>query len=966
MSSCGGSGGDSPNPPVIKGLSVTPTSVSFTSEGGTQTLKISSESPWTLQPSQSGGETSWCSLSATSGQAGSASVEVRAAANATYDERNLSLTLSDGKEEKTIVVTQKQKDAILLTSDKVEVDAEGGEFIVEIATNVDFKAEVAPQSQSWLHEVPGTRALTTHTLRFRADKNEFTDQREGTIIFTGNGLREEVTVYQTASAAILLSTTRKFLPYSPGRFEVEVKSNREYDWKITSGSEWLHPDQTRAMSSHTLYFRYDENSSEIDGREAKVVFTTTDNQSVTLTVVQKAKGKIILADDVTTIPASGGEFLISYDATSEMSTDYPLWIETITNHRATRGIETYQLWLRAQPNYSDQTRQGTLKIFDGVNPSLSESITLIQEAAAIDLKLSCPEGSFKDARTHEFSIIASSNVPYTLEMPDAIKSLGDNRYRVEGINNDHSASYTIAIMVNGHAAKSFTLHQSAPITPRLDKDAFQISSDGGDFTVAIRCNSDIKFTLPSDCKWIKMTKKEIGETVSSDTWTFRAEPNASKDKRSVRMGVAGPKGWTAGIEITQDVEVAKIDAAGNVTLPQSGELAGLLTQTQKESLQGMAINGNINGSDVKILRQMAGDYKLVNLDLSKTKLVPDPTTPYCSDWMTSAYPAVISRADMIGHFMFYQTKLKSVKLPQGIKEIGYRAFRETDLTAVTIPEGVTKMDEQCFRGCHSLYSISLPSSLAEIPSEAFYECFSLQSLVIPKGVKVIGDRAFTPRDATSTKGSLTTLSLPEGLESIGDFAFNCQRISTLEFPASLKSLGLNTFKENRQLKSVVFNSAMETLPRGTFEMCSSLGSIRLPKGLKTIGQSALAHTDFQTFAVPEGVTTLDNGALEGMACRTLTLPSTLTRIGDWALGQLYYLSSITIPANVSYMGRYALGSPCNFKEIHMKPASVPECPGAIFSQDFDYSKCTLYVPRGSKAAYAAHAVWGKFSRIIEE
>lgn len=965
MSACGGSG-DSPNPPAIKGLNVTPTSVSFISEGGTQTLKITSESPWTLQPSQSGGETSWCSLSTTSGQAGTASVDVRAAANDTYDERNLSLTLSDGKEEKTIVVTQKQKDAILLSSDKVEVDAEGGEFTIEIATNIDFKAEVAPQSQSWLHEETGTRALTTHTLHFRADKNEFTDQREGTIIFTGNGLREEVTVYQTGVSAILLSANRKFLPYSPGKFEVEVKSNREYNWKIESGSEWLHPDQTRAMSSHTLYFRYDENPSEIDGRESKITFTTTDNQSVTLTVVQKAKGKIILADDVTTIPACGGEFLISYDATSEMCADYPAWIETITNHRATRGIESFQLWLRAHPNYNSQARQGTLKIFDGVNPSLSESITLIQEASSVDLKLSCPEGSYKDARSHEFTIIATSNVPYSLEMPEAIKSLGGDRYRVDGINDDHSASYTIAIMVDGRAVKSFTLHQDAPIIPRLDKTEFRIPGDGGVFTVSIRCNSDIKFTLPSDCKWIKMTKKEIGVTVSADTWTFHVDSNASKEQRSVRMGVAGPKGWTAGIEISQDAKTAGIDADGNVTLPNGGELAGLLTQTQKENLVGMAIDGRINGSDVKTLRQMASDYKLVNLDLSKTKLIPDPNTPYYSHYMTAAYPAVISRADMMGHFMFCQTNLKSVKLPEGIKELGYRTFCDTKLTSVTIPEGVTKMGEQCFRGCHNLYSISLPSTLAEIPSMAFFECFSLQSLVIPKGVKVIGDRAFTPRDATSSKGSLSSLSLPEGLESIGDFAFNCQRISTLELPSTLKTLGSNTFKENRQLRSVVFKSSMETLPRGTFEMCSSLSSIKLPMGLKTIGQSALAHTDFQTFAVPEGVTTLDNGALEGMACRTLTLPSSLTRIHDWALGQLYYLPSITIPAKVGYMGRYALGSPCNFKEIHMKPASVPECPGAVFSQDFDYSKCTLYVPRGSKAAYAAHAVWGKFPKIIEE
>ncbi len=949
-------------------LTIKLSEITFNSDGGTQNLEFYSPQSWSISLSESGGDTSWCTLFRTSGDKGYATVKITTRRNDSYDERNVSLTVVAGDERKSVTIVQKQKDAILLTSDKVEIGEEGGEFVIELATNVEYNVEISPQCQSWIHKSPATRSLTSHHLRFTADKNEFTEKREGSIIFSAAGITEEVMVYQSEASALILSTNRQFLPPSSGRFSVELKSNMEYEWEVTKGGDWLHPDFTRSMSSHTLFFTYDENLSELDKRTAQVVFKVPSGETALLEVEQHPKGKIILNDDIVNIPASGGEFMISYDATSRMSADYPEWMEQITNYRSSRGIEAYNLWFRAKPNHLEESRTGNIRIYDYLNPSLSESIVIRQEGSKTELNLSCPEGAFNDARTHTFTINVTSNVPYSLEVPDVFVKLGNNKYRIDGSYSQKNISYNISLMVGGNVVKSAMISRAEPITPRISKDASTLSGDGGDIDVYIYCNSDMTLTIPASATWVTLKNKKIAEmNPASDVWTFTVAPNSSASNRECLIEVSGPKNFKENVRIEQKGQVPAVGADGTVTLPSVGQLAEALGEERMKTMTAMAISGQVNGEDIATIRNMSTNHHLVNLDLSKTNMKGDPGHTYFTGHPYSVrYPGIIAKDNQIGNFMFYQTKLQKVTLPNNITEIGYGAFSKSDITSIVIPEGVVSIMEDCFNACHSLQSVVLPATLKEIPSGAFFECYALKEVVIPHGVTKIGSKAFTPKDATSTKGSLSSVSISSTVTHIGDFAFNCQKLTSIEVPSSVSEMGVNVFKENRNLKSATFHNTMEVLPRGTLESCTALTTLRLPTNLKVIGQSALAHTGLKSFVVPEGVTELGISALEGMSCTSLTLPTSLKKIGSWALGQLYYLTEITIPASVNSMGTYALGSPCGLQRIHLKGSNPPKEEGEVFSSNFDYTKCILFVPKGSKETYSNHKIWGKFKDIREE
>ena len=102
------------------------TSPVFDSNGGTIKISFTANQAWsaTFDHARAG---DWLSISPISGKAGPATLSITTIANPTYDERNAAITLycKESDTKKMVTVTQKQKDAILLSADKVEVNCFG-------------------------------------------------------------------------------------------------------------------------------------------------------------------------------------------------------------------------------------------------------------------------------------------------------------------------------------------------------------------------------------------------------------------------------------------------------------------------------------------------------------------------------------------------------------------------------------------------------------------------------------------------------------------------------------------------------------------------------------------------------------------------------------------------------------------------------------------------------------------------
>lgn len=145
-------------------ISVTPTSLTFLAEGDSQSVIVSSSGIWALS-----GAVNWCKPSISSGRNGDA-VTFTTDPNISGDERNVTYTFTCGDKTTKLVVTQKQNDALTVTTSKFEVGANGGDIRIEIKANISFDYEIAENCREWVSYV-GTRAMTTSNLTFKIAAN---------------------------------------------------------------------------------------------------------------------------------------------------------------------------------------------------------------------------------------------------------------------------------------------------------------------------------------------------------------------------------------------------------------------------------------------------------------------------------------------------------------------------------------------------------------------------------------------------------------------------------------------------------------------------------------------------------------------------------------------------------------------------------------------------------------------------
>ena len=169
-------------------------------------------------------------------------------------------------------------------------------------------------------------------------------------------------------------------------------------------------------------------------------------------------------------------------------------------------------------------------------------------------------------------------------------------------------------------------------------------------------------------------------------------------------------------------------------------------------------------------------------------------------------------------------KLTTIKLPQGITDLGEYAFHGCSaLTTVTLPEGLKSIGKSAFGQCSALKSIDLPETLTSIGDEAF-QYSGLNTVTLPDKVTSIGDAAFFGCIG------LESITLPEGLTSIGRMAFwNCIVLKSITLPGKLTTIGNYAFEYCEALTTVICKSTNAPMPGAeVFKNCNNLKAIYVP------------------------------------------------------------------------------------------------------------------------------------------
>ena len=364
-----------PDEPAIVIPDTEDTAPVIAQEGGTATVSFTATADWTAEATAVTRALDWVSVQPASGTAGDVTLTITTQPNDTYDERNAAIVLACAGERTTFTVSQKQKDALLLTSDKVELDATGGGFTLELQANVPVTYEIEPGAD-WLKPAEAsTKALEDLSFAFHAEENPDTESRQATITLSGNGLAETVTVYQAGTAPVLVLGQQEYIVGSTGEtLTVELQSNTDYRVQLPA-VDWLTEADTRSLSAYTHYFTVAPNDT-YDARTAEIIFATADGTLAdTVRVTQVQQDAILLAQREYAFPAEGGTLDFSVQTNVDVTATPD--VDWITQAPGTRGLVEKNLCFDIAPNEGTEARQGTITLSGG---GVTQAITVRQEA----------------------------------------------------------------------------------------------------------------------------------------------------------------------------------------------------------------------------------------------------------------------------------------------------------------------------------------------------------------------------------------------------------------------------------------------------------------------------------------------------------------------------------------------------------------------------------------------------------
>lgn len=340
--------------------------VNFTTSAGTQSLEFTATENWNITAATTRNGEKWYQVYPTSGGPGKAEISISVEDNDSYDERSVAITINAGKTKKTLMVAQKQKNALLISSERREVKQEGGTIDVEVEANVEYKAVIADDCQSWIKPAASTttRGLKASTISFKIEMNGEREKREGEIYITDGTLTETVKVYQYGGDVILLNENEYPVGDRGETIKVELRSNCEYGITMPDVSWIKEATMSRGMSSHTIYYTISPNDAN-ESRRAKIIFYNKDNTAIadTLTVIQAQKDAVVI-DNKNIELKTPNDTIMGIDVNANVDVEIHLadTCQWITESTAARGLQLRKIYLKAAKNDGFAPRRGRVLI----------------------------------------------------------------------------------------------------------------------------------------------------------------------------------------------------------------------------------------------------------------------------------------------------------------------------------------------------------------------------------------------------------------------------------------------------------------------------------------------------------------------------------------------------------------------------------------------------------------------------
>ena len=562
----------------------------------------------------------------------------------------------------------------------VVVEAEGGDVVVTVTTNIEYDVVIPEDAQAWLSVADTRGELRMEKLTFTVAENDFEERSANVELVDSAGKSlQTIKFTQRAFEKVFESDGEDsyVIEAKGGDIQVNVTTNIEYSVNIPDDAQaWLSVADTRAVRNERLTFTVAENYAEersavvtlLDGDKQElqiiniiqesaiiscanneIIYTTKYGYPIELSVTtgfggnvvshtyENGHGKIVFDNDVQTIPSSAFKNCNS--------------ITTITLPDSVTSIESYA--------------------FDGCNSLTSviipESVISIGKCAfdgcTGELIVNC---NIPSASSSSYGAFYNSKFT-KVTIGDSVTSIG--KYAFYGCTGE------------------LIINCNIPSASDYDEGAFYNS---------------------------KFTKVTIGDSVTSiGDYTFCGCSSLTSITIPESVTSIGRSAFYGCSSLT------------SITIPNSVTTIGRSAFYGCSSLTSITIPNSVTEIGY---RAFYGCSSLTSITIpNSVTTIEKGAFEGCSSLTSITIPDSVTS---IGDSAFSGcSSLTSITIPESVTTIESSAFSVcSSLTSITIPDSVTSIEYAAFRDCSSLKSITIPDSVTTIREWAFYNCSSLTSV----------------------------------------------------------------------------------------------------------------------------------------------------------------------------------------------------------------------------------------------
>lgn len=298
----------------------------------------------------------------------------------------------------------------------------------------------------------------------------------------------------------------------------------------------------------------------------------------------------------------------------------------------------------------------------------------------------------------------------------------------------------------------------------------------------------------------------------------------------------------------------------------------------------------------------------------------------------------------------YGRNIKSITIPNTIKEIEHSAFKNSDYLEEIIFESnsqITWIGNDCFNGCTSLTKINsnssgycdIPASVTNLGSYSF-ALTNLSSISLPDNLSALGSNVFTGSGikniSISSSNSYFMVENNTLYDKNKETLLFSPNIQSLVVPSTVTKIEEYAFYNNEELNSINLSN-VEVIDEGAFVNCSNLTTVTGGDNITYANKTSFINTswfDNRTDVTILGKTLIDyKGTISAYE-----IPESISYIGIGAF-ESEELEVLYIGSNVDTIERLAFTSCESLNSVYMTDV----CSFSVYNNSFN-ENTNIFVP----------------------